>query len=166
MHEKVSPDTNVCIPINLLTLIVIMRNFKMLVSREVVLERDTSSWCGRHLCHAIPKSLNVWQSYSPDTNEVGMHRRTDRPCEFLGHKNGKQHIILSFIGTKLNNYNNIKCEIWPLTFYNNSIVKKIYNVYQNFYPVSKLLQINFLLKTRKLMFIIIWLAANHVLTYR
>jgi hypothetical protein len=36
--------------------------------RDISFSQDTLSWCGRHLCQVILKSLDAWQSYSPDTN--------------------------------------------------------------------------------------------------
>jgi hypothetical protein len=70
MHDKVTARTRMCVPINSKC---DKLKFKMVVwpwplrKRRVILRRDTSAWCGRHLCLVILKSFNAWQSYSPDT---------------------------------------------------------------------------------------------------
>jgi hypothetical protein len=89
MHDKAT-----CV--YLLTLMVIMWNCDFdLWGRDVVLGRDTLYWCDRHLCQAISKSLDVWQSYSPGMNDVGTHRQTNGCCNFnmlpiRGHRKGKK----------------------------------------------------------------------------
>jgi hypothetical protein len=70
MHDKVTAWTRLCDCVYLLILIVIMWNFKMSVwpwplGRDVILEPDTSSSCGRHLCLVILKSFDAWQTFMP-----------------------------------------------------------------------------------------------------
>jgi hypothetical protein len=40
----------------------------MVGQTDMSFSRDTSFWCGRHLCQVILKSFHVWQSYNPDIN--------------------------------------------------------------------------------------------------